>query len=163
MGFPCNLKTATVSLVPSGFIGSEWGLASEGRNLVIYATAADLIYTCVWPPSPSLNETLSDAFPLLARPKRKKKTIIIYCLHYKEKSFLSRRRQCWSMSANNKNMFSRQIGKMTEFVRVKLLQVDFGSQSPARDPYCAVSIKEAVADPGKTQFHQSATKKKLNQ
>jgi len=37
----------------------------------------------------------------------------------------------------------------TEFVRVKLMQVDFGSESPARDPYCAVSIKEAVADPGK--------------
>jgi hypothetical protein len=37
---------------------------------------------------------------------------------------------------------------MPEFVRVKLLQVDFGSQSTARDPYCAVSIKEAVADTG---------------
>ena len=40
--------------------------------------------------------------------------------------------------------------KMPEFVRVKLLQVDFGSQSAARDPYCAVSIKEAVADAGKS-------------
>lgn len=39
---------------------------------------------------------------------------------------------------------------MAEFVRVKLLQVDFGSQSAARDPYCAVSIKEAVADAGKS-------------
>lgn len=38
---------------------------------------------------------------------------------------------------------------MPEFVRVKLMQVDFGAQSPARDPYCAVSIKEAVADAGK--------------
>lgn len=45
--------------------------------------------------------------------------------------------------------YSKQIGKMTEFVRVKLMQVDFGAQSPARDPYCAVSIKEAVADSGK--------------
>lgn len=39
---------------------------------------------------------------------------------------------------------------MPEFVRVKLMQVDFGAQSPARDPYCAVSIKEAVADAGKS-------------
>lgn len=38
---------------------------------------------------------------------------------------------------------------MPEFVRVKLMQVDFGAQSPARDPYCAVSIKEAIADAGK--------------
>ena len=37
---------------------------------------------------------------------------------------------------------------MPEFVRVNLLQVDFGSQSTARDPYCAVSIKKAVADTG---------------
>lgn len=41
---------------------------------------------------------------------------------------------------------------MPEFVRVKLMQVDFGAQSPARDPYCAVSIKEAVADAGKFFF-----------
>jgi len=40
--------------------------------------------------------------------------------------------------------------KMPEFVRVKLMQVDFGAQSPARDPYCAVSIKEVVDDGGKT-------------
>jgi hypothetical protein len=46
-------------------------------------------------------------------------------------------------------MFDFQIGKMPEFVRVKLMQVDFGAQSPARDPYCAVSIKEAIADAGK--------------
>ena len=39
---------------------------------------------------------------------------------------------------------------MPEFVRVKLMQVDFGAQSPARDPYCAVSIKEVVDDGGKT-------------
>ena len=39
---------------------------------------------------------------------------------------------------------------MPEFVRVKLMQVDFGAQSPARDPYCAVSIKEAIADAGNT-------------
>lgn len=45
---------------------------------------------------------------------------------------------------------SQQISKMPEFVRVKLLQVDFGAQSPARDPYCSVSIKEAVADNGKS-------------
>ena len=43
----------------------------------------------------------------------------------------------------------------TEFVRVKLLQVDFGAQSPARDPYCAVSIKEAVADAGNEQYFLS--------
>ena len=48
--------------------------------------------------------------------------------------------------------FDLQIGKMPEFVRVKLMQVDFGAQSPARDPYCAVSIKEAVADAGKFFF-----------
>ena len=42
--------------------------------------------------------------------------------------------------------------RMSEFVRVKLLQVDFGSQSAARDPYCAVSIKEAVADAGKQLY-----------
>ena len=39
---------------------------------------------------------------------------------------------------------------MPEFVRVKLLQVDFGAQSPARDPYCSVSIKEAVPDNGES-------------
>lgn len=39
---------------------------------------------------------------------------------------------------------------MPEFVRVKLLQVDFGAQSPARDPYCSVSIKEAVSENGKS-------------
>lgn len=42
---------------------------------------------------------------------------------------------------------------MPEFVRVKLMQVDFGAQSPARDPYCAVSIKEAIADAGKLTIH----------
>lgn len=42
---------------------------------------------------------------------------------------------------------------MPEFVRVKLMQVDFGAQSPARDPYCAVSIKEAVADSGESVLH----------
>ena len=54
--------------------------------------------------------------------------------------------------------FDLQIGKMPEFVRVKLMQVDFGAQSPARDPYCAVSIKEAVADAGKFFFHISHPK-----
>ncbi|KAK4016107.1 hypothetical protein OUZ56_031065 [Daphnia magna] len=51
-----------------------------------------------------------------------------------------------SSEAANFDIGSIQIGKMPEFVRVKLMQVDFGAQSPARDPYCAVSIKEAVAD-----------------
>ncbi|XP_059350903.1 putative protein kinase C delta type homolog isoform X3 [Daphnia carinata] len=51
-----------------------------------------------------------------------------------------------SSEASNFDIGSIQIGKMPEFVRVKLMQVDFGAQSPARDPYCAVSIKEAIAD-----------------
>jgi hypothetical protein len=55
-------------------------------------------------------------------------------------------------------MFDFQIGKMPEFVRVKLMQVDFGAQSPARDPYCAVSIKEAIADAGKFSLFITSVK-----
>jgi hypothetical protein len=50
---------------------------------------------------------------------------------------------------------------MHEFVRVKLMQVDFGAQSPARDPYCAVSIKEVVDDGGKNQHKLNSQKPKL--
>jgi hypothetical protein len=49
-------------------------------------------------------------------------------------------------------MFDFQIGKMTEFVHVKLMQVAFSAQLPAHDPYCAVSIKEAIADASKFLF-----------
>ena len=50
-------------------------------------------------------------------------------------------------------MQQSQPSEMPEFVRVKLLQVDFGVQSAARDPYCAVSVKRAVADSGKSIIH----------
>lgn len=71
-----------------------------------------------------------------------------------------------SKSAESTTTTSTTTSTTTEFVRVKLMQVDFGSQSPARDPYCAVSIKEAVADPGKyiyiyllaSMLHMSAHK-----